>query len=155
MSGMDRGSPRRTPVRRARTAAPEQQGPPLTMPTAARGGLFTNPEREGDDGLQMPFNPGPSRGGLDSGLAKACPSSEGLSQKTYRSYRRRLELFQRQCGRRGRETAVEGTFLVISKLRDVAWDATEQLNFDEVERSSDPFKLVFKHVQAARRTLPV
>ena len=31
--------------------------------------------------------------GLDSGLAKSAPSAVGLSQKTYRSYRRRLELF--------------------------------------------------------------
>ena len=40
--------------------------------------------------------------GLDSGLAKAAPSAVGLSQKTYRSFRRRLELFGRQCLRRGR-----------------------------------------------------
>ena len=30
---------------------------------------------------------------------------------------------------------------MISKLRDVAWDATQQLSFDEVERSDAPFKL--------------
>ena len=62
----------------------------------------------------------------------------------YRSYRRRLELFQKQCDRRGRDTAVEGAFLVISRLRDVAWDATEQLSFDEVERAADRFKHVFR-----------
>ena len=33
---------------------------------------------------------------------------------------------------------------MISKLKDVAWDATEQLSFDEVERSDAPFKLVFR-----------
>ena len=40
--------------------------------------------------------------------------------------------------------AVEGTFLVISRLKDVAWDATEHLSFDEVEKASDPFKLLFE-----------
>ena len=140
MSGMDRGSPRRTPVRRARTSAPGAAG---AAASTGGGGLFTNVEREGDGPMQLPYTP-QRRGGLDSGLAKACPTSEGLTQKTYRSYRRRLELFQRQCDRRGRETSIEGAFLVISKLKDVAWDATEQLSFDEVERSDAPFRLVFR-----------
>ena len=73
--------------------------------------------------MQLPFTPSPSSKGLDSGLAKACPSADGLTQKTYRSYRRRLELFEKQCMRRGHDTSVEGTYLVISGLRDVAWDA--------------------------------
>lgn len=38
---------------------------------------------------------------------------------------------------------VEGAYLVISRLRDVAWDATEQLNFDDVEGAPKPFKTVF------------
>ena len=76
---MDRGSPRRTPVRRARTSAPGAQG---SAPSAAGGGLFANVERDADNALQLPFAP-QHRGGLDSGLAKACPSSEGLTQKTY------------------------------------------------------------------------
>ena len=42
--------------------------------------------------------------GLDSGLAKTAPRAEGLTQKSYRSYRRRLMLFSKQCQRRGRET---------------------------------------------------
>ena len=137
MSGAERGSPRRTQVHRARTSAPG-----AAAPTTTGGGLFANVERDGDGALQLPYSP--QRSGLDSGLAKACPSSEGLSQKTYRSFRIRLELFQRQCDRRGRETSIEGAFLVISKLRDVAWDATEQLSFDEVERSTASFQLVFR-----------
>ena len=44
--------------------------------------------------------------GLDSALAKAAPPAQGLTQKTYRpigykSYRRRLGLFSRQCQGRG------------------------------------------------------
>ena len=34
-------------------------------------------------------------------LAKAAPSAAGLTQSTYRSFRRRLDLFSRQCRRRG------------------------------------------------------
>ena len=94
--------------------------------------------------MQLPFTPSPSSKGLDSGLAKACPSADGLTQKTYRSYRRRLELFEKQCMRRGHDTSVEGAYLVIIRLRDVAWDATEQLNFDDIEQATQPFKAVFR-----------
>eukprot|EP00435_Cladocopium_sp_Y103_P057283 s447_g19.t1 len=77
--------------------------------------------------------------GLDSGLAKAAPSAQGLNQKTYRSFRRRLDLFSRQCKRRGTSVAVEGAFLVFSQLQDVAWDASESIDMDDVELSDDPF----------------
>ena len=78
--------------------------------------------------------------GLDSGLAKAAPSATGLSQKTYKSYRRRLELFGRQCLRRGKETAVEGAYLVMSQLQDVAWDAAESIDYDDIELGPGPFQ---------------
>ena len=74
------------------------------------------------------------RTGLDSGLAKSAPHADGLTQKTYRSYRRRLVLLSMQCHRRGRETAVEGAFLAVSLLSDAAWEATEQLDFERVEQ---------------------
>lgn len=74
---------------------------------------------------------GGQRNGLDGGLAKSAPRAEGLTQKSYRSYRRRLVLFSMQCHRRGRETAVEGAFLAVSLLSDAAWEATEQLDFEE------------------------
>ena len=35
----------------------------------------------------------PNNRGLDSGLAKSAPSAVGLNQRTYRAYRRRLDLF--------------------------------------------------------------
>eukprot|EP00435_Cladocopium_sp_Y103_P037737 s3600_g10.t1 len=70
--------------------------------------------------------------GLVSGFAKA--------QSTYRSYRRCLNLFGRQCRRRGGGVAIEGTYLVLSQLQDVAWDATEGLDMDDMELSDDPFK---------------
>ena len=82
--------------------------------------------------------------GLDSGLAKAAPKAEGLTQKTYRSYRRRLELFSMQCRRRGRNAEVEGAFLVVSLWRDVVWEAAEQLDLGEVETSENPFSPLFQ-----------
>ena len=91
---------------------------------------------------QMPLVP--AYRGLDSGLAKAAPSPEGLPQKNYRSFRRRLEVFKMQCSRRGRDAMVEGSLLVISSLQDVAWDATEQLKFDEIESAADPFLPLMK-----------
>ncbi|CAL1128360.1 unnamed protein product [Cladocopium goreaui] len=78
--------------------------------------------------------------GLDSGLAKAAPSAAGLTQSTYRSFRRRLDLFSRQCRRRGQGVALEGAYLVLSQLQDVAWEATEGLDYDDMELSDDPFK---------------
>ena len=78
--------------------------------------------------------------GLDSGLAKAAPSAVGLTQTTYRSFRRRLDLFSRLCRRRGQGVALEGAYLVLSQLQDVAWEATEGLDYDDMELSDDPFK---------------
>ena len=139
MSATERGSPRRTPVRRARTSQSEAVNP-RPRPAGGGRGLFAQVEEQP---LQLPFTPS-HRGGLDSGLAKACPDAEGLNQKSYRSYRRRLELFEKQCERRGHETMVEGAYLVVSRLKDVAWDATEQLDFDDIENATKPFKAVFR-----------
>ena len=77
--------------------------------------------------------------GLDSGLAKSAPSAVGLSQRTYRAYRRRLDLFSRQCMRRGKDTAIEGAYLALSQLQDTAWDATESIDYDDVELADNPF----------------
>ena len=57
-----------------------------------RGGGERDGSRTGA-GEQLPYTP-PVRG-LDGGLAKACPSTEELTQRSYRSFRRRLELFER------------------------------------------------------------
>ena len=80
---------------------------------------------------------------LDSGLAKAAPAADKLDQKSYRSHRRRLELFQKQCQRRGHNVVVEGAFLCLSLLQDSAWEATEQLNIDEMEAAVNPFQPLF------------
>eukprot|EP00435_Cladocopium_sp_Y103_P069668 s114_g33.t1 len=73
----------------------------------------------------------------------SAPTAEGLNQKSYGSYRRRLQLFAKQCGRRGRDTAIEGASLAVSLLQDAAWEATEQLDLDEVELEDETFKPIF------------
>ena len=86
--------------------------------------------------------------GLDSGLAKAAPSAQGLTQKTYRAYRRRLDLFSRQCSRRGNTVSVEGAYLVLSQLQDVAWDATESIELDDIDLADNPFEPIVKVLDA-------
>ena len=39
---------------------------------------------------------------------------------------------------------MEGAFLVVSRLQDAAWEATEQLSLDEIESGPNPFKPVFQ-----------
>ncbi|CAL1144412.1 unnamed protein product, partial [Cladocopium goreaui] len=53
-----------------------------------------------------------------------------------------LDLFSRQCLRRGREVAVEGALLVMSQLQDSAWDATEGIDYDDVELAENPFDVI-------------
>ena len=89
---------------------------------------------------QAPY--APQVRGLDSGLAKACPNMEGLTQKSYRSFRRRLELFERQCHRRSVDAAVEGALLMISRL-NLAWEATESIDYTALESSARPFKPIY------------
>ena len=105
-------------------------GPPQEHPSMVPGG------DEGDPPSMTSFQ---NARGLDSGLAKAAPSAKGLSSKTYRAYRRRLQLFSCRPN-----VAVEGAFLALSLLQDAAWDAAEQISLEEVEASSDPFRPIVK-----------
>ena len=83
--------------------------------------------------------------GLDSGLAKAAPIADDLTQSNYRSFRKRLELFALQCRRRSKDAEVEGALLVVSLLKNLAWDAaSEQLDLNDIERNTEPFKPVLK-----------
>ena len=43
---------------------------------------------------QAQGGPQPVRFGLDAGLARSCPDSTGLSQMNYRSFRRRIDVFE-------------------------------------------------------------
>ena len=81
-----------------------------------------------------------AKGTKNSAEAWIAPSAAGLTPSTYRSYRRRLDLFGRQCQRRGGGVAIEGAYLVLSQLQDMAWDATEGIDYDDMELSHDPFQ---------------
>ena len=120
-----------------------QQPPTAANAAAAHGGQA----QAANGGTAQPGQGGFERG-LDSGLAKAAPSAIGLNQKTYRAYRRRLDLFSRQCERRGNSVSVEGAYLVLSQLQDVAWDATESIELDDIELSENPFKPIAKVLDA-------
>ena len=108
------------------------------------GGTAAAAANGGTAGQGTQGNPGGGARGLDSGLAKSAPSAEGLNQKSYCSYRRRLKLFAKQCARRNRDTSIEGAYLVISLLQDSAWEATEQLDLDEVELADEPFSPIWE-----------
>ena len=115
---------------------------------------------EGEQPVDVPIPPSPPRAangaspgtpssgsnnyrGLDSGLAKAAPSAEGLTQSGYRSYRRRLELYALQCRRRSTDAEIEGALLVISLLKDTVWDAAEQIDLKEITSGTNPFAPLF------------
>ena len=71
--------------------------------------------------------------GLDSGLAKAAPQADGLTQKTYRSYcsLKAVRQTRFECGDRG---GLPYTFFAANS----AWDAAKQLNLEAV-LITDPF----------------
>ena len=72
---------------------------------------------------------------------KCAPRPENLNVETYKQYRRKLEVFERQCRRRGKDAMIEGAYLIFSQLQDSAWDASEQVDLDEIE-GDEPFKAV-------------
>ena len=67
---------------------------------------------------------------MDVGLAKSAPDTNNLSSETYRTFRRRLDIFERLCKRRSDEVVSEGALLVMQTLTGEAWDACESCNLD-------------------------
>ena len=49
-----------------------------------------------------------------------------------------------QCSRRGPNVALESAYLTLSLLQDSAWKAAEQLNIDDIDTDSDPFRPILK-----------
>ena len=54
--------------------------------------------------------------GLDAGLAKSVPDASNLTAENYRNFRRRVEVFERCCRRRGAECISEGAPLLLQSL---------------------------------------
>ena len=97
----------------------------------------------------QPPHPPPQRG-LDGGLARALPSDFDGKQSNYRDYRRRVELFQKLCKRRGTECTAEGALTLLQCLPTAAWEATKYLDLAEVEKPHG-FDLIIKALDKLHR----
>ncbi|CAK0876399.1 unnamed protein product [Prorocentrum cordatum] len=67
------------------------------------------------------------------GLSKTAPSYELLRTDGYRVFRRKLEVFERYCKKRGATAVSEGGFLVTNSLQGEAAEATEDIDLDLLE----------------------
>ena len=92
------------------------------------GGPSANPLASAPTGGQPKFERG-----MDAGLAKCAPNSDDLSAEHYRNWRRRLELFERMCKKRGPLVISEGALMVLQNLRGQAWDACEMCDMDRLD----------------------
>ena len=82
---------------------------------------------------QAQGGPQPLRPGLDAGLARSCPDSTGLSQMNYRSFRRRIDVFEMCCRRRGVGVIAEGALLLLQSFTKEPWDACEAIDLNLLE----------------------
>ena len=82
---------------------------------------------------------GATRPTFDAGLARACPDTAHLSRDGYRSSRKRIKLYERLCGHRGQEIAVEGAFLLLTQLMNTHPEISEDIDLQRVETSVEPF----------------
>ena len=79
---------------------------------------------------------------MDSGLAKSCPQLKDSPRKHTEVTGIDLSL-AKQCSRRNRDTSIEGAYLAVSLVQDSAWEATEQLNLDDIELADEPFSPIW------------
>ena len=71
--------------------------------------------------------------GIDAGLAKSAPDASSIDADNYRDFRRRLDIFERTCQRRGPDAVTEGAYLIMNMLQADAWQVTESVNLDDLE----------------------
>ncbi|CAK0797600.1 unnamed protein product [Prorocentrum cordatum] len=81
--------------------------------------------------------------GLDAGLSKTAPTYELLKTDGYRVFRRKLEVFERCCRKRGTTAVSEGAFLIMNSLQGEAAEATEDIDLDQLE-TEGAFKPLFQ-----------
>ena len=87
----------------------------------------------GDQVGQAQGGPQHQRLGLDAGLGRSCPDSTGLSQMNYRSFRRRIDVFEMCCRRRCVNVIAEGALLLLQSFTKEPWDACEAIDLNELE----------------------
>ena len=86
-----------------------------------------NSEEEHDVATERPER------GLDSSLQKHAPKNEGLDAASYKTFRRKLETYQRMCQRRSQNFAVEAAFGIFAALQETHWDITETIDLESIE----------------------
>ena len=91
--------------------------------------------------VQVPATPTGSAvtgGRGDSTLAKACPSLQGLTKKTYRQMRIRLQTYRSMAKRRGEEAEADAAFLLLNQvdavMRSVGGSSPAMLALSSVPR---------------------
>ena len=72
--------------------------------------------------------------GLDAGMTRAMPDGAKLSSENYRTFRRRLQIFQKMCARRGPSTIAEGALSLLASFEGDLFDKLETIPLDDLEQ---------------------
>ena len=72
--------------------------------------------------------------GLDAGLTRAMPDGAKISSENYRTFRRRLQIFQTMCRRRGPATVAEGALALLALFDGDLFDKLETILLEDLER---------------------
>ena len=116
---------------------------------AARAGAV---DPRGPRGPRPNQGPPPQRG-IDAGLAKSAPDASEIDAHNYRDFRRRLEVFERMCMRRGPDAVAEGAFMILNTLRGEAWMVTETIDLNELE-TINAFEVLRREIDMLYRYEP-
>ena len=124
--------------------------PPPEPPTVSTGA------EDAHVTVQVPATPSGSTAGAgrgDSTLAKACPSLQGLTKKTYRQMRIRLQTYRSMAKRRGEEEEADAAFLLLNQVQDYHFWAVE--NFDHtLLDTTNPYDAVMSLLDDAFKYTP-
>jgi len=104
-------------------------------------------------GIQADGHPPMFQRGIDGGLARAAPDAKDLKDDNYRTFRKRLDLFERCCRRRGADAVAEGAMVVLQSLSGEAWVACEECDLDRID-SAEAFDELRLHLDALFRYTP-
>ena len=61
------------------------------------------------------------------------PEAAKLTPENYRTFRRRLQIFQRMCTRRGPTTIAEGALALVASFEGDLFDKLEAVSLDDLE----------------------
>ena len=92
------------------------------------------------------------RTGLDAGLTKAMPDGAKISSENYRTFRRRFQIFQTMCRRRGADTVAEGALALLASFEGDLFDKLEAITLEKLEQPTafdEILKILDMHFQYA------